>query len=1137
MKKLILKIVSAMVLAFGITFASTLAPTQNTSNLFLQMAYADENEETTPEENETEPEDDYNPCSDETDSVAWILCPNVRAIGNLVDSFYEFIEQLLVVQPISTDNDSAITQVWRVARDLTNIAFIIFMIIVIYSQITGLGISNYGVKRVLPRLIIAIILVNLSFVICSIAVDISNIVGSSITGYLGGIQTRILQNTDLDYHLDVLWSDFTQALTAGGAILGVAIAGFAGIKAIFWGVVLALIGAVISLGIGLFTIALRQGLIIMLVMISPLAFLAYLLPNTEKWFAKWKDLFFQMLFFYPMFSFLFGASKLAGWAIIASAEANLFVVLIGMIVQVLPIFLSFSLFKMSGNILGNINSALHRASAPIHGGAAGWAASHQELARQKYLAKSIMPGAHLRRFLDSRKTGRELDTAAAADLRKNRAATSAYNRAASYRGLDAEGNALVGGRFLFNGYANSHTRLHKRADVQKTLAATAQQNYANNLSEYGDTFKGQAAKRLSARGAEAFLDTTKQQFRAENIAMGDQSYLLNRYLKAAKDRERSPYEFNRLIGGAASSLGHLGEASIVGQVIDRSVQIETRRRREALVVANKFGYSKSDFRGMTFDKARINDDGYEEDENGQVIEDADYRLLPGKRHREWGKYVAVHKTSGKEITKEAYLALDQGQRENYKKVRYMEIKDDEGDVIQKVYDDDAGYMKELLRQDIAIGDPINMRYLTEIGLKRQPSEYTGLAALYASQDRTGILRRYHSTITAAMLESKYGEHNAAVTAMLTAQANNGHITSVGQYRIAELESLWKAAKSGKILQNDAIVIKGWKRIIDSLSDNATPGNRFEDIFTDATLELYSNVNGMPLHGYRKGYKEDGEAYWYKIDRNDPNITTEDKRNWLKYAIMPEVLQKLIGSMNRRPSPTVLDSQKPDGTLAFYDLIESAANVCGRSIDPDAPFEERFKPKNGNDILDAKDPNSIQRKLNEARNEVYERFGYQTTSGPQTSSSQRQNNRDGVPMGNHKKTYFDDENEQRKYEAYVEMAQAFQKFNQAVERGNETDDYLEKVNDPESIQELIDNIFATHGAAGIEALGGEIMNAFYSNETLAPHARAAGDIVYNWIDAYTANSQGTTDLSHNLEQSYINSMQTEINDLLDSIDYR
>lgn len=430
-----------------------------------------------------------------------------------------------------------------------------------------------------------------------------------------------------------------------------------------------------------------------------------------------------------------------------------------------------------------------------------------------------------------------------------------------------------------------------------------------------------------------------------------------------------------------------------------------------------------------------------------------------------------------------------------------------------------------------------MRYLTEIGLKRQPSEYTGLAALYASQDRTGILRRYHSTITAAMLESKYGEHNAAVTAMLTAQANNGHITSVGQYRIAELESLWKAAKSGKILQNDAIVIKGWKRIIDSLSDNATPGNRFEDIFTDATLELYSNVNGMPLHGYRKGYKEDGEAYWYKIDRNDPNITTEDKRNWLKYAIMPEVLQKLIGSMNRRPSPTVLDSQKPDGTLAFYDLIESAANVCGRSIDLDAPFEERFKPKNGNDILDAKDPNSIQRKLNEARNEVYERFGYQTTSGPQTSSSQRQNNREGVPMGNHKKTYFDDENEQRKYEAYVEMAQAFQKFNQAVERSNETDDYLEKVNDPESIRELIDNIFATHGAAGIEALGGEIMNAFYSNETLAPHARAAGDIVYNWIDAYTANSQGTTDLSHNLEQSYINSMQTEINDLLDSIDYR
>lgn len=1161
MKKLILRIVSAMVLVFGITFASALSPltayAEEENEIILDGATDDapENTETTEPstespENSENTEDSENPtppdqdssdeaeitpttsgdsiCNAETNSVAWILCPVMEVGGNLVSSFYEFIENFLVVKPISTDENSSLVQVWRVMRNITNIVFIIFLIIVIISQLTGVGISNYGVKKILPRLIIAIILVNLSFLISSILVDVSNIVGSGITGLLGGIQDQVMANTNLNYNLDVLWSDFTRAMVAGGAVLGIGVAAAAGSQAIFWGLVLALIGAVISLAIGLITISLRQGLILILIMISPLAFVAYLLPNTEKWFEKWKNLFFQMLFFYPMFSFLFGASKLAGWAIIGTAEGSLFTVLIGMIVQVMPIFFSFSLFKMSGNILGNVNAALQKLSTPVRAGAAGWATSHQELARANYISKSIMPGAHLRRFLDNRKKGRELDTIAATNLRNDRAAERALNRLASYRGIDAEGNDVYGGRWFFNGYANRHTRLQKRADVQKLLTATAQQNLANSLSEYDKTFKGNAAKRLSAVGAEAYVDSTKQQFRAENIAMGDQSYLLDRYLKAAKKRDSSPYEFNRLIGGAAGSLGHLGEASIIGQVIDRSVQIENRRRREALVVANKFGYSKGAFRGMILDKARINDDGYEEDENGQVIEDADYRLLPGKRHREWGQYVAIHKTSGKEITKEAYLGLDQSQRSEYKKVRYMEIKDDEGDVIQKVYDDDAGYMKELLRQDIAIGDPINVRYLTEIGVRRQPSEYTGLAAQYAHQDRDGILRRYHSTITAAMLESKYAEHNAAVTAMLTAQANNGFLTSVGQYHIAELESLWKAAKSGKILQNDAPIIRSWKRLIDSL-DNDKPGERFEDIFDDASIALTQNVNGMPLHGLRKAYNETGEEYWYKIDRNDANITIDDKRNWIKHKIFPAVIQKLIGSIDRRPSTNILDSQKLDGTVAFCDLADSATRIGGKNLDPNTPFDERLSNE---DILNTKDPQAIQRTIAKLRQEVYERLDRGNPSVSSTNKGNQHQSKSGVPIGNHQKTYFNND-EKAAYNAFI---RAMQTFNAELNNGNEQDEYLQQVNDPEAIHSLIEDVFNDSGSADISSVGQQVISIFQENESLRGLTFEAEQIVNHWADELSKDPNGVTDLSHEIEQQYIDNMAAEILDLVDSIHY-
>ena len=58
---------------------------------------------------------------------------------------------------------------------------------IIISQLTGFGISNYGIKKMLPRLIIAAILVNLSIYICQIAVDLSNILGYGLRAGLGGI--------------------------------------------------------------------------------------------------------------------------------------------------------------------------------------------------------------------------------------------------------------------------------------------------------------------------------------------------------------------------------------------------------------------------------------------------------------------------------------------------------------------------------------------------------------------------------------------------------------------------------------------------------------------------------------------------------------------------------------------------------------------------------------------------------------------------------------------------------------------------------------------------------------------------------------------------------------------------------------
>ncbi len=1117
MKKFITKLVAAILLFSGLVFGSLMLPTT--------PVYADP-VETAPEESPTEDndedesgeegskttsEEDQDPvCTGQSGSVSWILCPVLNMGSNIVTEIYGFIEELLVVKPLTTDTESATYKVWETIREITNIVFVGFIVIVIYSQITGFGISNYGVKRVLPRLIISVILVNLSYFMSSAAVDVSNLAGSSITNALGDIHETVRQSI-LDSGVekalvDVDWTTFIQYFLTGSTALGLAFAATKGIGGVFWMLALALLGAVISVGIGIVTISLRQGLVSILIMIAPLAFVAYLLPNTEGWFTKWKNLFFQMIFFFPMFSLLFGTANLAGSSLIWSAEGSLWLVLIGLAVKVLPLCLAISMLKMSGTILGKVSNALDRLSNPARGGIDRWAESHANRAREAYLRRNIAPGAKLRNYLARRQAYRDARTENDKRINTGRASTYALERLASSRGFDTEGNMRNRRR------PSSATRMAKLASLQDTITSNAQQNLNNTLSEYGDVFAGRAASKLSGRHADAFVDSVMQQFRAENIAQGDQSYLLQRYLNAAKDQHRSPYEYNRFIHSAAGSLGHLGEATIMGQVIDRSVQIENRRRREAITVANKFGFKKSDFRGMIMDKNHINDNGIEENEDGVEIEDSMYRLKPGREHEHkgWQQYIAVHKTTNKEITKEAYDALSAQAKLDYRKVRYIDINDDENDTVQRVFEDDAGYMKELLRKDIMIGDPINRRYLTEIGLKHFESDRVGLVANYA--ESTGKLRKYHSTITAAMQEARYSEHDAAVTAMLLAQADAGYITDPSQFNIAALMSMWKAAKSGKLLQNDAIILKQYKQILSSI-DSTTDGQKFEDFFSDAGVALFRSVNEDPLKGMRMVMDEFGHVKWKEISRNDPTITLEDKKNFLKHKVIPETAKKFIGMATAVMSSNIADSQKPDTTLELYDAIDVLLKQAENNLDSRVPFEQRMNPEI--DIMQVKDGSRLRNEVERKRDEIYERLGIDNPNHP---TGDHEANDDNRPFNssdtNNNGGYYDvrgnGRSQQRSGRAndgvpYGQGHSSLFDLNDQVEGNQQYEDHVQRSNNIAYLVERVNDIFALNGS-NIKQICAELQRLVDNNDTLREYRKIATDMISRAYNATAPKSQ-------------------------------
>ncbi|MDO4979113.1 MAG: hypothetical protein Q4E47_03110 [Candidatus Saccharibacteria bacterium] len=326
-------------------------------------------------------------CYSQVGALGWLVCPATGFLAKGIDFLYGLIEELLVVQPVSTESSSPIFIVWGYLRNITCIIFVAFLLIIIYSQITGLGISNYGIKRTLPKLIIAAILVNLSYIVCALAVDVSNIIGASLHSFLANIGEQAIIAGGADININISFYDLFTAIAGGGVIAGLAIAVSGGALQLLLALIPVIVGGIISVLIGLATISLRQAVIIVLVVVSPLAFVCYLLPNTEKWYQKWLNAFTQMLFFYPMFSLLFGVSRLAGWLFIASANSALGVIL-GVAIQILPLFLAAPLMKMSGTVLGAVSSRLSKLGDKANAGVRAYVDPYKNAKRAEQIAKA-----------------------------------------------------------------------------------------------------------------------------------------------------------------------------------------------------------------------------------------------------------------------------------------------------------------------------------------------------------------------------------------------------------------------------------------------------------------------------------------------------------------------------------------------------------------------------------------------------------------------------------------------------------------------------------------------------------------------------------------------------------------------------
>jgi hypothetical protein len=325
---------------------------------------------------------DKNSCAIEW--VGWIVCPIIRASTGVVVTLYNFMQaNFLNIKSDQLFSNSGKGQEafkhWVTFRDIANIFFVIMIAIIIFSQVTGAGISNYGIKKMLPKIIIYAILVNISWYIVVIAIDISNIVGSTLFKWLS-------DNGRWDFSSDAQTGQSpVEGILTGHAKIGALIA--AGVTAALVAgstILLFLVSAAFAVVMTVFILMVREAAVIILVVTSPLAFVAGLLPNTEGIFKKWTKLMKNMLMIYPICSLMVGGALFVSNLLYSVSDDELLKTIYG----VLPILSLFAIIAVIKTVLsfidgltgGNLRGAIDRMSGKINsvGQNSNWAKALRE---------------------------------------------------------------------------------------------------------------------------------------------------------------------------------------------------------------------------------------------------------------------------------------------------------------------------------------------------------------------------------------------------------------------------------------------------------------------------------------------------------------------------------------------------------------------------------------------------------------------------------------------------------------------------------------------------------------------------------------------------------------------------------------
>ncbi len=301
-------------------------------------------------------------CGGDGISLNWIMCPIYWAVNRMVGSLDNMINSMLTVNQTqifdtASDSGAGFYKAWSTMRLFAIGLLLIAGLVMVIATAFGFEILDaYTIKKIAPRLIIAILAITLSWEIMRFFVVLTNNLG------LGIRQIIYYPFIDMPGSLGLSGgATFVAGLLSMGGIIALTVAGLLSFA----------LTAGLAILVAFIVLMVRQLVIVVLILLAPIAIACSILPNTQGAYKIWYESFTKALLMFPIIVAFIAVGRV--FAVVSlqgdvGASTDTFVVgatvsalnqIIGFAAYFLPYFLLPMTFSLAGGAMRLIGGKIN----------------------------------------------------------------------------------------------------------------------------------------------------------------------------------------------------------------------------------------------------------------------------------------------------------------------------------------------------------------------------------------------------------------------------------------------------------------------------------------------------------------------------------------------------------------------------------------------------------------------------------------------------------------------------------------------------------------------------------------------------------------------------------------------------------